>query len=250
MLTHRNLLFSARVVSAQREPTDKVYCVLPISHIVGYSNILIGSLMVGAPKNDANPRWLRGVHCGLGLAYAAFVALAWSADGQTLGCLGTENGHLGVVVADPRDGYRRFVSLPDSLKAALGLAFSPDGRELILSALVKPHDWWALWRTEIANGPWRRVPMPFGESYPVRWNPDGWLYVVNDRALSTDYGSWRAELWRINLREGRAEYLSSLPEGCGFYFATISRDGRRGACTLQRTESDIYVAAPTATSSP
>jgi acyl-CoA synthetase (AMP-forming)/AMP-acid ligase II len=48
MLTHRNLLFSAKVASAQREPTDKAYCVLPISHIVGYSNILIGSLMVGA----------------------------------------------------------------------------------------------------------------------------------------------------------------------------------------------------------
>jgi acyl-CoA synthetase (AMP-forming)/AMP-acid ligase II len=48
MLTHRNVLFSATVVSAQREPTDKAYCVLPISHIVGYSNILIGSLMVGA----------------------------------------------------------------------------------------------------------------------------------------------------------------------------------------------------------
>jgi acyl-CoA synthetase (AMP-forming)/AMP-acid ligase II len=48
MLTHRNLLFSARVVSAQREPTDKVYCVLPISHIVGYSNLLIASLMAGA----------------------------------------------------------------------------------------------------------------------------------------------------------------------------------------------------------
>jgi acyl-CoA synthetase (AMP-forming)/AMP-acid ligase II len=48
MLTHRNLLFSARIVSAQREPTDKVYCVLPISHIVGYSNLLIASLMAGA----------------------------------------------------------------------------------------------------------------------------------------------------------------------------------------------------------
>src|SRR5437762_987010 len=31
MLTHRNLLFSARVASAQREPMDKAYCVLPIS---------------------------------------------------------------------------------------------------------------------------------------------------------------------------------------------------------------------------
>src|SRR5215467_12965194 len=48
MLTHRNLLFSARITSAQREPTDKAYCVLPISHIVGYSAILLGSLMAGA----------------------------------------------------------------------------------------------------------------------------------------------------------------------------------------------------------
>jgi long-chain acyl-CoA synthetase len=48
MLTHRNLLFSARVTSAQREPTDKAYCVLPISHIVGYSAILLASLMAGA----------------------------------------------------------------------------------------------------------------------------------------------------------------------------------------------------------
>ena len=46
MLTHRNLLFSARVTSALRDPTDKAYCVLPISHIVGYSAILIASLMV------------------------------------------------------------------------------------------------------------------------------------------------------------------------------------------------------------
>jgi acyl-CoA synthetase (AMP-forming)/AMP-acid ligase II len=48
MLSHRNLLFSARVASAQREPTDKAYCVLPISHMVGHAIILIGSLMVGA----------------------------------------------------------------------------------------------------------------------------------------------------------------------------------------------------------
>ena len=48
MLTHRNLLFSARITSAQREPTDKAYCVLPISHIVGYSAILLASLMAGA----------------------------------------------------------------------------------------------------------------------------------------------------------------------------------------------------------
>src|SRR5215831_5892759 len=48
MLTHRNLLFSARAAAAQRERTDRAYCVLPISHIVGLSNILISSLMAGA----------------------------------------------------------------------------------------------------------------------------------------------------------------------------------------------------------
>jgi acyl-CoA synthetase (AMP-forming)/AMP-acid ligase II len=48
MLTHRNLLFSARIMSAHRDRTDKAYCVLPISHIVGFSSILIASLMAGA----------------------------------------------------------------------------------------------------------------------------------------------------------------------------------------------------------
>jgi long-chain acyl-CoA synthetase len=48
MLTHSNVLFSALVASTQRGPTDNVYCVLPISHIVGFSVILIASLMAGA----------------------------------------------------------------------------------------------------------------------------------------------------------------------------------------------------------
>jgi len=48
MLTHRNLLFSARIMGTQRGPADKAYCVLPISHIVGYSGILLASQMVGA----------------------------------------------------------------------------------------------------------------------------------------------------------------------------------------------------------
>jgi acyl-CoA synthetase (AMP-forming)/AMP-acid ligase II len=49
MLTHRNVLFSARVVGSQRRvtPADKAYCVLPMSHIVGYSAILFASLMFG-----------------------------------------------------------------------------------------------------------------------------------------------------------------------------------------------------------
>ena len=49
MLTHRNLLFSAKTTAAQRSmtPADVQYCVLPISHIVGIS-LLTMTLMTGA----------------------------------------------------------------------------------------------------------------------------------------------------------------------------------------------------------
>ena len=49
MLTHRNLLFSAKSTALHRNTTsaDNQYCVLPISHIVGIS-LLIMTLMVGA----------------------------------------------------------------------------------------------------------------------------------------------------------------------------------------------------------
>jgi acyl-CoA synthetase (AMP-forming)/AMP-acid ligase II len=49
MLTHRNLLFSAKTTALYRNMTaaDNQYCVLPISHIVGIS-LLIMTLMVGA----------------------------------------------------------------------------------------------------------------------------------------------------------------------------------------------------------
>ncbi|HKU96144.1 MAG TPA: AMP-binding protein, partial [Vineibacter sp.] len=49
MLTHANILFNARVSSVVRQPkpADKIYGVLPMSHIVGFSIILISSLMAG-----------------------------------------------------------------------------------------------------------------------------------------------------------------------------------------------------------
>lgn len=49
MLTHRNLLFSARTTATIRKmtPADVQYCVLPISHIVGIS-LLVMTLMTGA----------------------------------------------------------------------------------------------------------------------------------------------------------------------------------------------------------
>lgn len=60
MLSHRNILFAAAIGGTLREygPDDKVYGVLPMSHIVGFSTGLTGTLMFGAclelvPRFDA-----------------------------------------------------------------------------------------------------------------------------------------------------------------------------------------------------
>ena len=59
MLSHRNILFNASISRALRKPTpeDVIYGVLPMSHIVGFSIILAGTLIGGSaahlvPKYD------------------------------------------------------------------------------------------------------------------------------------------------------------------------------------------------------
>jgi long-chain acyl-CoA synthetase len=59
MLSHRNVLFNASISRALRKPTpeDVIYGVLPMSHIVGFSIILAGTLIGGSaahlvPKYD------------------------------------------------------------------------------------------------------------------------------------------------------------------------------------------------------
>lgn len=49
MLTHRNLLFIARVSSALRlvAPGDRVYGVLPITHVYGLASVCLGTLFAG-----------------------------------------------------------------------------------------------------------------------------------------------------------------------------------------------------------
>ena len=50
MLSHYSLLFSAKIAGLLRDlrPEDRVYGVLPISHIVGFSIVLVATLMFGA----------------------------------------------------------------------------------------------------------------------------------------------------------------------------------------------------------
>jgi acyl-CoA synthetase (AMP-forming)/AMP-acid ligase II len=50
MLTHRNLLFTAAAAAQIRSltPEDRLYGILPMSHVVGLSTLLLGSLLSGA----------------------------------------------------------------------------------------------------------------------------------------------------------------------------------------------------------
>ncbi|HUP97483.1 MAG TPA: class I adenylate-forming enzyme family protein [Usitatibacter sp.] len=50
MLTHRNVLFVARAAGQLRQLTeaDRVFAVLPLSHVYGLSSVCLGSLMAGA----------------------------------------------------------------------------------------------------------------------------------------------------------------------------------------------------------
>lgn len=50
MLTHRNVLFIAAAASRIRSltPDDRVYAVLPMSHVVGFSVVMLGTLLSGA----------------------------------------------------------------------------------------------------------------------------------------------------------------------------------------------------------
>ena len=50
MLSHRNVLFAARtsILLRRTAPGDRVYAVLPMAHIVGFSILLVATLMAGA----------------------------------------------------------------------------------------------------------------------------------------------------------------------------------------------------------
>ena len=66
---------------------------------------------------------------------------------------------------------------------------------------------------------------PFGESYPLRWRNDGWLYVINNHAYFTDGGPARLELWRLPTRGGDGAVRHAVPEGWWLlYRAPAPRD--------------------------
>jgi len=203
-------------------------------------------------REDSNGRRLMVTDVGSGVtqrvgslpgpksAYGIRAPAVWSADGRYLAYFSLDLRRIGVVNFGRQS--EAVTQIPESVGTAYSLVVpSPDGRDLIASTIVRATDWGELWLVSGGGHRWRRLHGPFGESYPIAWHGDGWVYLVNVRALATAYGPWRSELWRMHAQDGRTELYSTLPEGCGQ--TSIAKNAERGVCRYERTESDLYVAS-------
>ncbi len=133
------------------------------------------------------------------------------------------------------------VAIPDSMGAGyIGAIISPDGREIVVSTLHRWNDWGELWLATRDGRRWRRLREPFGESYPLRWGKDGWMYVINNHAFFTDGGPPRLQLWRLRVPDGEPQFVAPVPDGCISY--SVSGDGKRAVCDYNTRQSDLVVA--------
>jgi Tol biopolymer transport system component len=166
----------------------------------------------------------------------------WSADGRHLAYFSQDLRRIALV--DVQRQTESIIGLPDSVGTGYFFVVpSPDARELLVSTLMRANDWGELWLVSADGQRWRRLHGPFGESFPIAWRADGWIYLLNNRALNTDYGPVRLELWRMRGPQGRPELYSTLPDGCGVA-TDISLGGTRGVCNYVRYESDLYLISP------
>jgi Tol biopolymer transport system component len=172
---------------------------------------------------------------------AAAAAGRWSASGRHIAYYTQDLRRI--LVANLQRRNESIVRLPDSVGTGYFAAVpSPNGTQLLAST-IRPGDERATLWLVFGNGRrWRRISGPAGETFPVAWHRNGWIYLLRNRAVSTDHGSVHLELWRMRGPTGRPELYASLPEGCGMS-VSISGDATRGACNYVRVESDLYVAS-------
>jgi hypothetical protein len=174
------------------------------------------------------------------LPFLGFVSASWSNDGRWLSYPAGDLRRIGLINLERQ--AESFVHIPDSLGNGYvgGGLVSPNGRQLVISTLHKWNDWGELRLADADGRSWRRLREPFGESYPMRWTEEGWLYVLNNRAYFSDGGQPRMQLWRLPMAGGKPEFVAPVPEGCASF--SLSRDGRRAACDYNTRQSDLFVA--------
>jgi serine/threonine-protein kinase len=162
----------------------------------------------------------------------------WAANGKHLAYLGRGLHQMALVNIERQS--ERDILIPDSVGTGYqSVVPSPDAGTLVVSTLFRPADWGELWWVSAQGNKWRKVRGPFGESWPIAWQRDGWLYLANHRALSSDYFGTVFELWRMRGPEGTPEFVAPVPDGCNP--PALSADGNRLVCVSERTESDLYL---------
>jgi eukaryotic-like serine/threonine-protein kinase len=192
--------------------------------------VMLADARAGAPRRIGS---LPGPGAGGGAAH-------WSASGRHIAYYADDLRRIMVVNLQRR--RESVIRLPQHVGSGhLAVVPSPNGTQLIASTRIGD-DQTALWLVFGNGRRWRRIPGPFGETFPIAWHRNGWIYLVRNRALATDHGSVHLELWRMRGPTGRPERYAPLPEGCG-QSVSISADASRGVCNYVRVESDLYVAS-------
>jgi len=162
--------------------------------------------------------------------------VGWSADGKWIAYKTEDQKRIALV--NLANQTESFVSVPDSLGTTYCCSIlSPDGRQLVVSTIRKWTDWGRLVLAGADGGSWRSLREPFGESNPIGWTQDGWLYLQNLRALFGESGLWRNELWRLRVPDGSAQFVADLPDGVEA--CSMAQDGRHGACVQPSIQSDL-----------
>ena len=178
-------------------------------------------------------RWIPNV-------FAAWY-VSWSADGAWGLYSVSDSRRLSLVNAERQT--EAFITVPESLGTLYyGALLSPDGRQLVVST-ERTNGWGELRVTGADGKIWRRLREPFGESAPLRWARDGWVYLMNNRFLREPSGAWHLEIWRTKISGGGLQFVATLPYGCNYtYGPVISADGRRAVCAVETNQSDLVVA--------
>jgi Tol biopolymer transport system component len=168
-------------------------------------------------------------------------AARWSASGRHIAYYADDLRRIAFINLQRRT--ESMVRVPEYVgRGYFAVVPSPNGTQLIAttkdSAEADPLIWLVF-----GNGRrWRQINGPAGETLPIAWHRNGWIYVVRNRGVATEHGAAHVELWRMRGPTGRAELYAALPQGCGMS-VSISADATRGVCNYVRVESDLYVAS-------
>jgi F-type H+-transporting ATPase subunit delta len=154
----------------------------------------------------------------------------WSASGRHVAYYARDLRRIVLVNLQRRS--ESVVRLPAHVGTGNGFVVpSPNGTQLIAGTRLGANQTSALWLV-FGNGQrWRRLQAPSGESVPIAWQRDGWIYLVRNRGIATDHRGVHMELWRMRGPSGRPGLYAALPEGCTLP-VSISVDVSRGVVAV------------------